>query len=97
MISQNFLVATEREIVTCCMPFRSLRLLRNHQHRDYIIQQVTNLARQMVTRFGMSNIGPMALEDENTGQVFLTRYLRVQSEVLLTLQHQRHVEPLRHS
>lgn len=35
------------------------------------LQQVTNLARQMVTRFGMSNIGPMALEDENTGQVFL--------------------------
>jgi len=35
------------------------------------IQQVTNLARQMVTRFGMSNIGPIALEDENTGQVFL--------------------------
>lgn len=35
------------------------------------IQQVTNLARQMVTRFGMSNIGPMALEDENNGQVFL--------------------------
>ena len=35
------------------------------------LQLVTNLARQMVTRFGMSNIGPMALEDENTGQVFL--------------------------
>ena len=35
------------------------------------LQQVTNLARQMVTRFGMSNIGPMALEDQNTGQVFL--------------------------
>merc|ERR1711906_84197 len=35
------------------------------------LQQVTNLARQMVTRFGMSNIGPMALEDENSGQVFL--------------------------
>jgi len=35
------------------------------------LQQVTNLARQMVTRFGMSNIGPMALEDENAGQVFL--------------------------
>ena len=35
------------------------------------LQQVTNLARQMVTRFGMSTIGPMALEDENTGQVFL--------------------------
>ena len=25
----------------------------------------------MVTRFGMSNIGPLALEDESTGQVFL--------------------------
>ena len=35
------------------------------------LQQVTNLARQMVTRFGMSNIGPIALEDENSGQVFL--------------------------
>jgi len=35
------------------------------------LQQVTNLARQMVTRFGMSNIGPIALEDENNGQVFL--------------------------
>ena len=35
------------------------------------LQQVTNLARQMVTRFGMSNIGPIALEDESSGQVFL--------------------------
>ncbi len=35
------------------------------------LQQVTNLARQMVTRFGMSNIGPLALEEESTGQVFL--------------------------
>merc|ERR1712115_142662 len=35
------------------------------------LQQVTNLARQMVTRFGMSNIGPIALENENSGQVFL--------------------------
>ena len=35
------------------------------------LQQVTNLARQMVTRFGMSNIGPIALEDENNEQMFL--------------------------
>jgi cell division protease FtsH len=35
------------------------------------LQQVTNIARQMVTRYGMSNIGPMALEDENNEQMFL--------------------------
>lgn len=29
------------------------------------IQQLTNVARQMVTRYGMSSIGPIALEDEN--------------------------------
>nr|QXM17189.1 cell division protein FTSH [Chaetoceros muellerii] len=44
------------------------------------LQQVTNLARQMVTRFGMSNIGPMALEDENTGQVFLGGNMALGSE-----------------
>ena len=44
------------------------------------LQQVTNLARQMVTRFGMSNIGPMALEDENTGQVFLGGNMQQGSE-----------------
>merc|ERR1712127_1164060 len=44
------------------------------------LQQVTNLARQMVTRFGMSNIGPMALEDENTGQVFLGGTMNQDSE-----------------
>ena len=44
------------------------------------LQQVTNLARQMVTRFGMSNIGPMALEDENTGQVFLSGNMAPGSE-----------------
>jgi cell division protease FtsH len=35
------------------------------------LQQVTNIARQMVTRYGMSNIGPIALEDDNNGQMFL--------------------------
>ena len=44
------------------------------------LQQVTNLARQMVTRFGMSNIGPVALEDENTGQVFLGGNMSTGSE-----------------
>ncbi|CCP38099.1 cell division protein (plastid) [Chondrus crispus] len=30
------------------------------------LQQVTSMARQMVTRFGMSNIGPLSLENEET-------------------------------
>ena len=35
------------------------------------LQQITSVARQMVTRYGMSSIGPMALEDENNDQIFL--------------------------
>jgi cell division protease FtsH len=36
-----------------------------------ILQQVTNIARQMVTRYGMSNIGPIALENDNNEQMFM--------------------------
>ena len=37
-------------------------------------QQVTSMARQMVTRFGMSNLGPIALEGGNQ-EVFVGRDL----------------------
>ncbi|MEO3707395.1 ATP-dependent zinc metalloprotease FtsH [Trichormus azollae] len=36
------------------------------------LQQVTNMARQMVTRFGMSDLGPLSLESQQ-GEVFLGR------------------------
>ena len=35
------------------------------------LQQVTNIARQMVTRYGMSQLGPIALEDDSNEQTFL--------------------------
>ncbi len=43
------------------------------------LQQVTNMARQMVTRFGMSDLGPLSLEDQNS-EVFLGRDLMSRSE-----------------
>jgi cell division protease FtsH len=36
------------------------------------LQKVTNLARQMVTKFGMSDLGPLSLENQS-GEVFLGR------------------------
>ncbi|MBD2433116.1 MULTISPECIES: ATP-dependent zinc metalloprotease FtsH2 [Fischerella] len=43
------------------------------------LQQVSNMARQMVTRFGMSDLGPLSLESQ-TGEVFLGRDWMTRSE-----------------
>jgi cell division protease FtsH len=43
------------------------------------LQQVTGLARQMVTRFGMSDLGPISLESQSS-EVFLGRDLMTRSE-----------------
>ena len=57
------------------------------------LQQVTNIARQMVTRYGMSNIGPIALEDDNNEQMFLGGAYneavadRIDSEVVKIINH----------
>ena len=44
------------------------------------LQRVTSIARQMVTRYGMSNIGPIALETQTNGQVFLGSGMASSSE-----------------
>ncbi|MBD2021861.1 cell division protein FtsH, partial [Leptolyngbya sp. FACHB-36] len=43
------------------------------------LQQVTGMARQMVTRFGMSDLGPLSLESQQ-GEVFLGRDWMTRSE-----------------
>ncbi|MGJ3248052.1 MAG: ATP-dependent zinc metalloprotease FtsH2 [Elainellaceae cyanobacterium] len=43
------------------------------------LQQVTGMARQMVTRFGMSDLGPISLESQQS-EVFLGRDLMTRSE-----------------
>tara|TARA_Y100001968_G_scaffold58635_1_gene49716 strand:- start:1894 stop:3816 length:1923 start_codon:yes stop_codon:yes gene_type:complete len=44
------------------------------------IQQVASMARQMVTRFGMSNLGPVSLEGDSQ-EVFIGRDLMTRNEV----------------
>ncbi|UBF28420.1 ATP-dependent zinc metalloprotease FtsH2 [Kovacikia minuta CCNUW1] len=43
------------------------------------LQQVSGMARQMVTRFGMSDLGPLSLESQS-GEVFLGRDWMMRSE-----------------
>ncbi len=43
------------------------------------LQQVSSMARQMVTRYGMSDLGPLSLESQS-GEVFLGRDLMTRSE-----------------
>ncbi len=50
------------------------------------IQQVASMARQMVTRFGMSELGPMSLEAGNQ-EVFLGRDLMTRSDVSDAIAH----------
>ena len=39
------------------------------------LQQATSIARQMVTRYGMSRLGPIAFEDENNDNSMLIGYI----------------------
>jgi cell division protease FtsH len=43
------------------------------------LQQITGMARQMVTKFGMSDLGPLSLESQS-GEVFLGRDWTTRSE-----------------
>ena len=52
------------------------------------LQQVTNIARQMVTRYGMSSLGPIALEDGENGLQYDSKIAnRVDQEVCKIIDH----------
>ena len=56
------------------------------------LQQATRIARQMVTRYGMSNIGPIALEGNNNEQYFKSNEKnaisnRIDNEIQIMLTH----------
>ena len=52
------------------------------------LQRVTNIARQMVTRYGMSTIGPIALEDDENGAEYDDKLAdRVDHEVCKIINH----------
>lgn len=48
------------------------------------LQQITSLTRQMVTRFGMSTVGPISL-DADVEQVFIGRGIRNENELSTTV------------
>lgn len=48
------------------------------------LQQITSLTRQMVTRFGMSTVGPISL-DADVEQVFIGRGIRNENELSTTI------------
>lgn len=48
------------------------------------LQQITSLTRQMVTRFGMSTVGPISL-DADVEQVFMGRGIRNENELSTTV------------
>lgn len=48
------------------------------------LQQITSLTRQMVTRFGMSTVGPISL-DSDVEQMFMGRAIRNDNELSITV------------